>query len=78
MDSNTIGEKSNIAGAEEGPIVSIKKTCTNCGKEMDDDVVFCTGCGQKVEETTEEPEVEEEEFIPEESQQISEFPWDDV
>ena len=39
-DSNTADEKSNITEAEKEPTVLTKKTCSNCGKEIDDDVVF--------------------------------------
>lgn len=29
------------------------KNCKNCGAEMADDALFCTGCGQKFEEVVE-------------------------
>ena len=28
------------------------KYCNNCGKELADNAVFCSGCGTKYEETT--------------------------
>ena len=39
--------------------------CSNCGKEIDDDAVFCPFCGNSVKPQTEAPETEPETRIPE-------------
>ena len=66
-NTNTIDDESNIKETEELPADFAKKTCSNCGKEIDDEVIFCTGCGQRVEDSEEDSAEEAEETVVEDS-----------